>query len=127
MRIASPTARTRCFAAALVLALLFAQALGFVHRSVHGIAPADAAASSGALAQSAPPNAQHDGWTHLFAHDDGGAECRLFDAVGYDALQPGLLALPAAIPPAAVLAVLAGESLARWAAMFDARGPPPAR
>lgn len=128
MRIASPTVRTRCLAAVLVFALLFAQALGFVHRSVHGLEAAGTALPTIASRQAAGlAEAAHGGWAQAFDHDAGGSECRLFDAVGHDAVQPCLLALPVAIPPPAFVAVLAGESLARWAAMFDARGPPPAR
>jgi hypothetical protein len=34
-----------------------------------------------------------------------------------------LMALPVVLPSFAV-AIFAGEALARWAALFDARGPP---
>ena len=128
MRLPSPTVRTRCLAAVLVLALLLAQALGFVHRSVHGPVTAGPSLSTVAHEQAGTgAGADEDGWATVFDHDAGDAECRLFDAVGHDAVQPCLLALPVALPPTAILALLAGESLARWATMFDARGPPPAR
>lgn len=59
---------------------------------------------------------------------DPGSDCRLLDASGHcDALP----ALPALVLPALLsswaLHRFTGEATARWAALFDARGPPPVR
>jgi hypothetical protein len=134
--------RQRGLAALLVLALLLAQWLGLVHRGVHGFAPAHGDGAHGAAAQArqhaAPAgftlqaqdrhaqdeHADGRGWSGLFPHDDGDTECRLFDAASHDGAPPPVITLPLNIPAAAVLAMRAGEALARWAAMFQARGPP---
>lgn len=59
---------------------------------------------------------------------DPGSDCRLLDASGHcDALS----ALPALVLPVLLsswaLHRFTGEVTARWAALFDARGPPPVR
>ncbi|TFY96553.1 hypothetical protein [Ramlibacter rhizophilus] len=99
----------------LALALLAAQAVGLAHRTVHGPQPAGAA--------HAAAQADHDGHD-LFGHEAGGIDCRLLDALG----QPGVpgapsLVLPLALSPV-VLAGGHGDFVARWVALFDARGPP---
>jgi hypothetical protein len=97
----------------LAFALVAAQALGLAHRVVH---------------------AQHGhghepgGIASLFdGHDSGSTECRLFDTVNHDAP----LALAAMVLPTVTafffLDRFDGEFLARWAALFDARGPPSLR
>lgn len=111
----------------VLVALVCAQALGFMHRVVHtpaGIPHAHAAAEA-----DAHPHDGHGapaGWiADLFAAHDDASGCRLYDGVGQDsALLPALLALPCHGPAAALLPFLAGEFLARWAALYDARGPP---
>ena len=53
------------------------------------------------------------------------SDCRLFDQASHDGVVAKLAAalLPFAPPPFAV-ALFQGNALARWAALFDARGPP---
>jgi hypothetical protein len=120
----------------LLCALVGAQALGFMHRVVH--APAGGAASfdvRGALdAAGAPQDVHaHDGhaagsWLDgLFGHDQG-VECRLFDGVAQDGpLLPPACAAPVILPAAQFLSFLAGEFIARRAALFEARAPPLSR
>ncbi len=94
----------------LALALVAAQALGLMHQVVH---------------------AQHDhgheqgGIAALFdSHEEGGLECRLFDPLNHDA-PPAITSLVLPVVTAFFfLDRFDGEFLARWAALFDARGPP---
>ncbi|HSH91796.1 MAG TPA: hypothetical protein VK996_17560 [Ramlibacter sp.] len=112
----------------VLLALLTAQALGLVHRVMHGWQPA---AVMSMAAHDEAPAAEHDhdrwatGLTHGHADDP---ICLVFDQV----TQGGaLFALPAIVLPAVApllfLRWFQGEALARWAALFEARGPPPLR
>jgi hypothetical protein len=57
--------------------------------------------------------------------DDDTTACRLFDQSSHCDLMPGvpLLALPLLLTPF-VFSVLTGLALARWHALFQARGPP---
>ena len=103
-------------------ALLLAQTLGLVHRIAHG--------SQLVVLPGTQVAAQDDGnWANGLAsgHADD-ASCLVFDQVS----QGGaVFALPAiALPAAAPLFFLRwfqGEALARWAALFEARGPPTLR
>jgi len=109
----------------LALALLLAQGLGQVHRSLHG--PVLLARAAQALAATdAPPVAvarDADAFGHLSDTD-----CRLYDQLLHADLLPGVpLVPPPLVLPVTVLHRLAGEALARWAALYDARGPPPTR
>lgn len=122
----------------LALVLVAAQALGLMHRIVHG---AHAEASHGGTASHAHEHAHDDshddghGDAHghgsviasLFSGHDDDRSCRLFDPLNHDAL-PSLpvLLLPLVIAPFVAL-LQQGEFVARWAAMFDARGPPALR
>jgi hypothetical protein len=109
----------------VLFALMAAQTMGLMHRVVHG----------GIAAPVAAPYAQDDGagragggWlAGLFSsHDD--ASCPLYDQLAQGGLVtlPPALALPL-VPSAFVLQWFQGEVLARWAALFDARGPPSIR
>ena len=93
----------------LALALLGAQALGLAHRVEHG--PTGGAAGS-----------------ELFADHEGEAACPLYDQLSGTAITPAVpvLCVPA-IPPLFVVVLAQGEALARWVALFDARGPPSLR
>ncbi|AGU50925.1 hypothetical protein VAPA_1c38430 [Variovorax paradoxus B4] len=132
MHFASPASTrsilsTRAIALALVVALWFAGTLGLMHRTLHvpGLAQAHAAA------QAAHPEGAHEHAAHgiddLFgSHSD--AECRLYDQLshGSGALGVPMMVLPV-LPPSATFAYLEGEAIARWVALFDARGPPSTR
>lgn len=112
----------------LALALWLATTLGLVHGMLHGYAaPQGAAAALQAGAPSHGTVAQ--GLGHLFGgHDDGDTQCRLYDQLSGGNALPGLppLVLPIALPTASFHFFL-GEALARWVALFDARGPPATR
>jgi hypothetical protein len=60
--------------------------------------------------------------------DHTDAECRLYDQLshGSGALGVPTLVLPVLLP-SATFAYLQGEAIARWVALFDARGPPSTR
>lgn len=102
-----------------VVALLAAQMLGLLHRSVH-LSPGGARAPA--------LHASH-GVGDLFAsHGDATSDCRLYDQLGHGDALACPIALPVSfVVPAYVLHTTLGEVLARWAALFDARGPPAVR
>ena len=112
----------------VLFALIAAQTLGLMHRVFHH-AGADVAATF--VAERAIQQAdasQPRGWlASLFSsHED--SSCPLYDQLG----QGGMITVPPAVPlplvPSAfVLLWFQGEVLARWAALFDARGPPSIR
>jgi hypothetical protein len=126
------TARPGSFArrlavAALVLAFVLAQALAWVHRGLHG-----SASESWRHAPVAAAADHHGGGVagalqDLFSSHADGSDCRLFDALGQPGCAPApLVALPVTIPAGYLLATHA-DFVARWAALFDARGPPASR
>jgi hypothetical protein len=116
----------------LALALWFATTLGLVHRTIHNPLAAHAHAHTHTHAADASVHAgEADHGSHglvaLFGeHSD--ADCRLYDQLSHG---PAALCVPALLLPvmlpAATFAYLEGEALARWVALFDARGPPSAR
>lgn len=109
----------------LLLALLWAPALGRMHQAGH---------APGAVAHAAPHlhdrehEHEHGGWLdHLWAHpaEGAGVDCLLLDqtALG-DVLYAPPLALPAVVPaPPPTLHRVCGPSGQRLA-QFQARGPP---
>jgi len=127
---------TRAIAIALVVALWFAGTLGLIHRSLHvpglGQPAAAAQASHGEEARVQAAHVSHvphvpHGIASLFG-DHTDAECRLYDQLshGSGALGVPTLVLPVLLP-SATFAYLQGEAIARWVALFDARGPPSTR
>ena len=121
----------------LVWALLLSQTLGLVHGVVH--APAQGSpygmtqtvavgmeVQAGVIARadsSLPPG---KGWlASLFSSHNSSADCRLYDQASHGSVAPqvAVVVLPVVLPQFAV-AIFQGEALARWAALFDARGPP---
>jgi hypothetical protein len=117
----------------VAIALVIAQGLGLVHRVVHGPQAGIAFAVAAKDAHEDDGHDHHHGHDHgwlaaLFSgHDDGTGTCRLFDAVGsHIAPAVAALALPALLPPL-FFQWAEGEALVRWAALFDARGPPSIR
>ena len=61
----------------------------------------------------------------VFAWHTQDSDCRLFDQCSHGAgvANPPQQLLPVVMPPFEV-AIFQGNALARWAALFDARGPP---
>lgn len=130
----------------LLLALLWAPSLGLLHRHVHvphgGAAvgfdtvhasphagpEAGASQAGGITFTQALPGTTLHGWiASLFAGHGQAADCLLYDQCNVaDVLVGTPLALPI-VPPSFVLQRAAGEALVRWAALYDARGPPPVR
>lgn len=137
----------------LACTLLIAQTLGLMHGEVHGLKSASgirASTSLRALTQIAQaPKADRavqadqatqatqlsklnansintSSWVNaLFSSHHGDNECRLYDQSSHGSAMAQLaaLALPVVLPPVAV-AIFKCEALARWVALFDARGPP---
>lgn len=130
---------TRALVVALAVALWFAGTLGLMHRTLHvpgmpalpssSAVAAVAAADGKATATATPAVHQHAGHTlaGLFGHHTD-AECRLYDQLSHGSSAPGvpLVVLPMLLP-SATFAFLEGEAIARWVALFEARGPPSTR
>ena len=114
--------------AVLALVLLLSQSLGLLHGIVHGPLSATGAAASVAKIADAvvePEQGADSFFTRPFSGHNGGSDCRLFDQSSHFDAMPGLpvLALPLVLFPF-VLPVFPGLALARWHALFQARGPP---
>jgi hypothetical protein len=128
MHSAPRSATTRALIGVLAFALWATAMLGVMHRALH--APGHPAVGAWVADNGQAPHAgkaSHSG-RGLFAlfgpHSD--AECDAYDQLSSApaALGVPLLIVPAAPPSAAVLARREGAALARWVALFDARGPP---
>lgn len=123
-----PTAARRAavrWLAVLAMALVLAQTLGLMHRITH----AGAAGVAGAVPQQAQHAQPTEGnWVaSLFAGHAGDNDCRLYDPLNHEgAPTVAVLALPLALS-SFFLACVEGDFVARWAALFDARGPPSPR
>lgn len=104
----------------LALCMLLVQSLGQLHSVKHG----NAAHVSRAV--SATATICDGGFLDLlFSSHSSGKDCRLYDQAHDGQGMPSVAAafLPVVLPSSAV-ASFQGEALARWAALFDARGPP---
>lgn len=138
----------------LALALLMVPLLGLMHGIVHsfshGLPTAGMNASTQPHAQPRshghdtdrvheatvdallglnPTSSSHKSWSEtLFAGHATAADCLVFDQLcGAQALHfLPLQVLPTTLP-SFVLVTLAGDFIARWAALYQARGPPSAR
>lgn len=129
-----PRASARSLAWILVFALLLAQMLGLMHGVAHGSQMQ--ALGSGQEHHHVHdhdhdhdqgPHADHgNGWLEsLFSSHDADSDCRLFDQASHGNAAPALPALSLPILLSSfVVDIPQGEALARWAALFDARGPP---
>lgn len=125
-----PPAASRAAVVALLVVLVLAQTLGWMHRALHGDAGAGsrhglvaAAAEAATHADTAHGAGLHD----LFGSHAEPNDCRLFDALGQPGCMPAPLVVLPVLLPAASLALTHADFVARWAALFDARGPPPTR
>jgi hypothetical protein len=115
----------RAVVAALLVVLVLAQTLGWMHRGLHGSSAEAWRHGSPALSAAAADGARATGALQdLFSSHAEASDCRLFDVLGQPGCAPAaILALPALVP-ASFLALAHAEFIARWAALFDARGPP---
>ncbi|MGJ7605379.1 hypothetical protein ACSFA7_13665 [Variovorax sp. LT1R20] len=124
----SPHLSTRAILVVLAIALWFAGTLGVMHRSLHvpGLPAAAATVQATQADKGVHAHAGH-GVVSLFG-DHTDAECRLYDQLSHGSSVPGvpLVVLPVLLP-SATFAYLQGEAIARWVALFDARGPPSTR
>ena len=67
----------------------------------------------------------HDFFDQLFSNHSSGTDCRLYDQLSGGDTLPLAAALTLLVcPPPLAVAIFQGEALARWVALFDARGPP---
>jgi hypothetical protein len=126
-RLGARPAQARALLCVLAFALWFATTMGLVHRTVDGHAGSRAPAFVMAVAAEGETDRGAHGLSALFGtHTD--AECRLYDQLSHGPAALGVpaLVLPTMLP-AAVFLYLESEVLARWVALFDARGPPSAR
>lgn len=120
--------RVRLALALLLSALLLSQTLGLVHGVVH---MHRSQAYSAAAHELVEPNAvatgdhQHGLLAALFGGHGSDTDCRLYDQLSHADAMPGAaaLVLPLVLVPFA-FAVSAGLAVARWHALFQARGPP---
>ena len=129
-----------CYLAlALLLVPLFGLMHGIVHDFSHGLPSVAVNVHTLRHAQirtidSEPVRSQATvadpaGWSEkLFSGHDKAADCLVFDQL---CQAQALHSLPfqalATLLPSFVLVTLAGDFIARWAALYQARGPPSAR
>ncbi len=128
MHSASRSTATRTLVCVLAFALWVAATLGLVHRTLHVHAAGDHPALAGKASSSSPSAPSSSQGLFALFGDHTDAECRLYDQLSHGPAAIGvpLVVLPVTLP-AATFAWLEGEVLARWAALFDARGPPSTR
>ncbi|WP_076997332.1 hypothetical protein [Variovorax sp. KK3] len=129
MRVARPPSHARALLCVLALALWMATTLGLMHRTLHGHAFSQGAAHEAVQGDAGHVDHGHGhGLSALFGGHGSDADCRLYDQLSHGpaALCVPVLMLPVQLPAATFL-FLEGEALARWVALFDARGPPSAR
>ena len=124
-----PPRSTAFIACVLTLALWFASTLGLVHGVVHtpGLAQAHSHAQPSVAAHT--HQSLFGSVTALFTdHHQGDAQCRIYDQLSHGpaAVAVPLIVLPLVLPTA-TFDFFQGEALARWVALFDARGPPSVR
>ena len=104
----------------LTLALLLPQLVGLLH----GVTRKQALPVKHAHVDHG--QARKSSLASLFAsHDDGSPDCRLYDQASHDGLAATMA--PVSLPqhsPRTEVTLFAGDALARWAAQFEAGGPP---
>lgn len=109
----------------LVVSLLLAQTLGLLHAVQHG-EPSTTRHTVVQAHAHAHESHHHDGFLEqLFSSHSSSSDCRLYDQAGSSHALPSVAVamLPIVLPPT-VVALFHGEAIARWAALFNARGPP---
>jgi len=120
------------WACVVACALLLAQTLGLMHGVVHGPQARAQGHAQGYFTVNAPARnldpvaAQVASWlAPLFSAHGGDPDCRLFDQASHGSAPPAVvsLSLPTVLA-SLVFDISRSEALARWASLFDARGPP---
>lgn len=108
----------------LVFALLAMQTVGFMHRVVHGPQAGLYPQHHAAVQQEGSHGHDH-GIAGLFTGHEDDSSCRVYDQLSHSDFLGGpcAVALPV-VPPSFLILFSLGEAAARWAALFDARGPP---
>ena len=130
----------------LALALMLSPAMGLVHGVLHTPLHSAGQGADGLLDHSRLGSAafgllekskfqnnslqqlagKGEGWLEsIFPSHKQYSDCRLYDQASHGSALTALAAwaLPVLIPSFAV-AIFQGKALARWAALFEARGPP---
>ena len=115
----------------LAIVLVAAQALGLMHRIVHGpqvVLGQELAASHAHDTAKGHHDAHGSAWVdQLFSGHDDDSTCRLFDPLNHDAVPcVPVMTLPLALASFQLL-FSHGDFVARWSTLFDARGPPALR
>jgi len=116
----------------LVLALVAMQTLGAMHAVVHSLGHGvehtyDVAhgADHGHMHSASSMGHHHSALLDLFTGHGNAEGCQLFDQVSHgDGLTQAVVPLLAAPAPVFLFQYFQGEAVARWATLFDARGPP---
>ena len=113
---------------ALLLAavLVMTQTLGVVHVIKHGSSGSSLHSQDDGHdhAEAEAPSANHFLVSIFSLHQDV-SDCRLFDQASHGGgLEMAIQSALPGVPPPLTVAIFQGEALARWAALFDARGPP---
>ena len=134
--------RRAWWAAWLISSLLLSQALGQLHAVQHGgkqltgpavehqhdpdqsqVTDATQAERTTQIPQEA--HKHHGVIEQLFSSHSTVADCRLYDQASTSNAMPSVaVAMLPLVVPSFVVAIFQGEALARWTALFDARGPP---
>jgi hypothetical protein len=107
----------------LAFALVAAQVLGMMHGVVHR-PHHEGGNAVRAVAAAGQPAREPIGLARLFGHDEDDAGCRLFDPLNHEVAPPPLATPAPLVIPSLILVTCHGEFIARWVALFDARGPP---
>ena len=117
----------RWWALWLVLSLLLSQSLGQLHAVKHAGKHGGPAAVAHASGEHAAHHGPHDDGAleGLFSSHGSDSDCRLYDQLSDGQAVPLVVVAPLPVVlPSLLVAIFAGDALARWAALFDARGPP---
>ena len=124
------SAARRWWLAVALMCAFCGQTLGFMHGVVHAFhADEQQIQEVGGQALLAHGSDASQHLEHpleaLFAHDTGALECLAFDALGQQGpafTSPDFA--PPRLPETGLQRLLTGACIARWAAFFEARGPP---
>ena len=110
----------------LLCALLLVPVLSLMHEVIHRPQSHRAAHALAHPAGDSHDADQRAPWlVRLFSNHKDDNDCRLFDQASHGGAAPVLAVLSLPIVFASqVFDISRGEALARWAALFDARGPP---